>query len=80
MAAQRCFQVWGYEDYGGVMSHGLRHKKCRIKVFVKFCYVDGRNGSQSRFVNVKPGLGNFSKYTVMQQQIQSVFHKCWRKK
>ncbi len=72
----------GYAGYGGVMSHGLEHKKYRIKVFVKFCYVDGGNGSLSRFVNVESGLGNFSKYTVMQQQpnIQSVFHKRWRKK
>ncbi len=29
---------------------------------------DGKNGLLSCFVNVEPGLGNFSRYTVMQQQ------------
>ncbi len=41
----------GYEGYDGVMSHSLEHEKCRIKVFVKFCYADGRNASLSRFAN-----------------------------
>ncbi len=67
-----CFKVWGCEGDGRVMS----------QVFVVFCYVDGRSGSQSRFADMKAGLGNFSKYSVMQQQpnVQSVFHKCQRKK
>ncbi len=77
-----CFQGRGYEGDGGVMSHDLECKKCRIKVFVMFCYRDGKNGSLSHFADVGPGLGNFSKYRGMQQQpnIQSEFHKRWRKK
>ncbi len=41
------------------MSHDLGHKKCKIKVFVMFCYLDRKNGSLSHFAEVKPGLGNF---------------------
>ncbi len=76
------FKGGGYEGDGRVMSHNLGHEKCRIKVFVMFCYLGGKNGSLSRFEIVEPGLGNFSKYRGIQQQpnIQSVFHKCWRKK
>ncbi len=49
-------------------------KSCRIKVFVIFCYLDGRNGSLSHFANAEAGHGNFSEYTGLQQQpnIQSV--------
>ncbi len=55
-----CFQVREYEGYGGAISHGHGHKKCRVKVFVIFCCVDGRNGSQSRFVDVEPVLGTLA--------------------
>ncbi len=77
-----CFHGRGYEGDSGEMSYDLGHKKCRIKVFVMCCYLDGKNGSLSRFADVEPGLGNFSKYRCIQQQqpnIQSVFHKRWRK-
>ncbi len=43
------------------MSHDLGHKKCRMKVFVMFCYVDGKNGLLFRFADMEPSLGNFSK-------------------
>ncbi len=64
-----------------VMSHYLGHKKSRIEVFVMFCYLNGKNGSLFRFADVAPGLGNFSKYRGIQQQpnIQSVFHRHWRR-
>ncbi len=70
-----------YEGDSGVMSYDLGHKKCRIKVFVMFYYLDGKNGSLFRFADVKPYLGNLSKYRGIQQEpnIQSVFHKRWRK-
>ncbi len=76
------FQWQGYKGDNDVMSLDLRHKKCRIKVFVMFCYLDGKNGSLSRFAYMEPSLGNLSKYRGVQQQpnIQSVFHKRWRKK
>ncbi len=75
-----CFQEREYEGDGGVMSHDLRHKKCRIKVFLMFCYVNERNGSLSCFTDVEPGLGNFSQYSGVQQQpnIWSVFYERWR--
>ncbi len=51
-----------------IMSHGLGHKNCRVKIFVMFCHLDGRDGSLSCFPDVEPGLSNFSKYIAMQQQ------------
>ncbi len=61
-----CWRV-GYEGDGGVMSHVLGLKKCRIKVFVMFCYLNGKNWSLSRFADVGPGLANFNKYRGIQQ-------------
>ncbi len=55
-----CFQGRRYEIDGGVMSHDLTHKKCRINVFVMFCYLDGTNGSLSCFADVKPVLGTLA--------------------
>ncbi len=49
-----CFRGWGYEGDGSVMSYNLGPKKCRIKVFVMFCYLDGKNGSLSHFADVEP--------------------------
>ncbi len=57
----------GYEGNVGVMIHSFGHKKCRIKVFVMFCYLDGRYESLSHYANVEPRPGNFSKYTGVQQ-------------
>ncbi len=57
-------------------------KSCRIKVFVVFCYLDGRSGLLSHFADVEASVGNFSKYVAMQQQpnVQSMCHKRRRKK